>query len=313
MRIVVTGGAGFIGSHLCDHLISLNHEIICIDNLFTSKRQNISHLLNNSNFEFFRHDVCEPWHIECDQIYHLACPASPVQYQRNPVQTMKTAFLGTLNALECARNSRAKFLVTSTSEVYGDPLIHPQTEDYWGNVNPVGSRSMYDEGKRAGEALCVSWAKQYGTDIRIARLFNCFGERLDPCDGRVISNFINQAIDGTSITVYGDGSQTRSFCYVKDTVLGLHKLMEANFSLRGTPIFNIGNPEEKTILSVAEYIRKRFDSKVQIKFEPLPEDDPKQRKPDISKAINILGWKPTTSYEEGINRTINWFKTLRLV
>jgi UDP-glucuronate decarboxylase len=310
MRIVVTGGAGFIGSHLCDYLINIGHEIICIDNLFTSKRQNISHLLTHPNFEFFRHDVCDPWHIECDQIYHLACPASPIQYQRNPVQTMKTAFLGTLNSLECARNTRAKFLVTSTSEIYGDPLVHPQTEEYWGNVNPIGPRSMYDEGKRAGEALAVSWKKQHGTDIRISRLFNTYGERLDPHDGRVVSNFINQALNKLPITVYGDGSQTRSFCYVKDTVSCLYKLMEAKFSPEEIPVFNIGNPEERTILSVANYVNKKLGDKVEIKFESLPLEDPKQRKPDISKATKILGWKPTTSYEEGIGRTINWFQTL---
>jgi UDP-glucuronate decarboxylase len=312
MRILVTGGAGFIGSHLCEVLVSQNHDVICIDNFFTSHRENISHLFKFKNFEFFRYDVCDQFHIECNQIYHLACPASPVHYQKNPVRTIKTSVLGTLNALECARDVSARLVIASTSEIYGDPTVHPQVESYLGNVNPIGTRSCYDEGKRVGESLAFSWSQQYKTDVRIARLFNTFGERMAMKDGRLIPNFITQAIEGKDLTVYGDGKQTRSFCYVSDTVSGLIKLMNADriSIIRNSeeiPVFNIGNPDERTILNVANDVVRSFDNKIGVCFEPLPLDDPKQRCPDITKAKELLNWYPKISYEEGMKRTVNWF------
>lgn len=311
-KILVTGGAGFIGSHLVERLLNEGNQVVCMDNLFTSTRSNIAQLLN-SGLEFWRHDVCDPWHIECDQIYHLACPASPIQYQRNPVRTIKTAFLGTLNALQCARDVGARLLIASTSEIYGDPEVHPQVESYFGNVNTLGPRSCYDEGKRAGESLAYSWAMQYGTDVRIARIFNTYGPKLAINDGRVISNFICQAIRGENLTVYGDGLQTRSLCYVSDTVLGLMKLMDIGNQdhFDTVPVVNLGNPEEHTVLDIAQDIIKVVScgKKLNVVFEPLPQDDPKQRKPDISKAIRMLGWKPEVSYARGIEYTINWFET----
>jgi len=314
MKVIVTGGAGFIGSHLCEVLLEAGSDVVCMDNMFTSHRSNIEHLLKNPRFEFLRHDVCEPWHIECDELYHLACPASPVHYQRNPVRTIKTATLGTLNALECARNTGAKLLITSTSEVYGDPFVHPQPESYWGNVNPVGPRSCYDEGKRVGESLAVAWSGQYGTDVRIARLFNTYGPRMALRDGRLIPNFIMQAVAKESLTIYGDGSQTRSFCYVSDTVDGLVRLMAMPQNhmdpTRGggpVPIMNIGNPDERTIRSVAEDVILAFGGQGYIKMLPLPEDDPKQRCPDISIAKRFLRWEPKVSYKDGIAKTIAWF------
>lgn len=306
MRIVVTGGAGFIGSHLCLSLLQLGHEVVCIDNFFTSRKETISNLVPFSKFELIRHDVCDPWHIEADQIYHLACPASPVHYQKNPVRTIKTAVIGTLNALECARDTNARLVITSTSEVYGDPMIHPQSENYFGNVNPIGDRSCYDEGKRAGESLAVAWAKQYKTDIRIARLFNTYGPNMAFNDGRLIPNFVLQALNGGPLTIYGDGSQTRSFCYVSDTVRALISLMNANQSSEFS-VMNIGNPDERTILSVANDIIQATNPSLSIIYEPLPSDDPKQRCPDITKAKNLLDWEPVVSYQEGISETIKWF------
>jgi len=315
-RIIVTGGAGFIGSWLCEYLLEQKHEVVCLDNMFTSHRENIAHLTSHRNFEFLRHDVCDPWHIECDQIYHLACPASPVHYQRNPVRTIETAMMGTRNALECARNTGAKLLITSTSEVYGDPEVHPQREDYWGHVNTLGPRACYDEGKRVGESLAVAWAKQYGTDVRIARLFNTYGPRMAFHDGRLIPNFILQAMNKESLTVYGDGSQTRSFCYISDTIDGLDKLMNLSdlqivFPLpeqnQTILVVNIGNPDERSIKSVANDVIRAFGGKGDLKFMPLPTDDPKQRCPDISLAKKLLEWEPKVPYEEGITKTIAWY------
>jgi len=305
----VTGGAGFIGSHLCEYLIGLGYEVVCMDNMFTSHRENIAHLLDHPRFEFLRHDVCDPWHIECDRLYHLACPASPVHYQRNPVRTIKTAMMGTLNALECARNTGSRLLITSTSEVYGDPTVHPQPETYWGHVNPIGPRACYDEGKRVGESLAIAWANQYKTDVRIARLFNTYGPRMAFGDGRLIPNFILQAIRKESLTVYGDGSQTRSFCYVSDTVDALIKLMELPQGTRniGVPVVNIGNPDERTIKSVALDVIRAFGGDGDIQLMPLPEDDPKQRCPDISRARELIKWEPQVSYSDGIAKTIAWY------
>lgn len=308
MKILVTGGAGFIGSHLCEQLCEQKHDVVCIDNLFTSRRENISHLLKRSNFEFHRHDVCEPWNIECDVVFHLACPASPVQYQRNPVNTIKTAVIGTLNALECARNANSKIVIASTSEVYGDPQVHPQVESYVGHVNPIGKRACYDEGKRAGEALAVSWAQQYKTDIRIARIFNTYGPRMAHDDGRLIPNFIMQAMRKEPLTVYGDGRQTRSFCYVTDTVRGLILLSEMERDRMKVPVVNIGNPDERSILSVAKDVQSAFDYAPDLISLPLPEDDPRQRCPDITLAKTILGWEPKIDYVDGIVHTVAWFR-----
>ena len=307
MKIIVTGGAGFIGSHLCERLLEGGDEVVCIDNLFTSRRENIAHLLDHRNFEFLRHDVCTPWHIECDRLYHLACPASPVHYQRNPVRTIETAVFGTRNALECARSTRARLLITSTSEVYGDPEEHPQKETYVGHVNTLGPRACYDEGKRVGESLATSWAAQFGTDVRIARLFNTYGPRMAFKDGRLIPNFIMQAIGGEPLTVYGNGEQTRSFCYVSDTVDGIVRLMEMPHEGREVPVVNIGNPDERTIESVAHDVIEAFGGG-SVDKRPLPADDPKQRCPDISRAKKLLGWEPKVNYAEGIKKTIAWFR-----
>jgi UDP-glucuronate decarboxylase len=307
-KALVTGGAGFIGSHLCEKLCELEFDVVCMDNLFTSRRANIEHLLPLSNFEFFRHDVCEPWNLECDVIFHLACPASPVQYQRNPVNTIRTAVLGTLNVLECARNASSRIVIASTSEVYGDPTVHPQPETYFGNVNPVGIRSCYDEGKRVGESLAVSWAQQYGTSVRIARIFNTYGPRMAHDDGRLLPNLIMQGMRGEGLTVYGDGSQTRSFCYVTDTVQGLICMSEMDHVPRIVPVINIGNPDERSILSVATDVQIAFGNNPKICFKPLPEDDPKQRCPDITKAREKLGWEPRVHYGSGIEKTVEWFR-----
>lgn len=310
MKVVVTGGAGFIGSHLCERLLEAGDEVVCIDNLFTSRRENIAHLLNHRHFEFLRHDVCTPWHIECDRLYHLACPASPVHYQRNPVRTIETAVLGTRTALECARSTGARILITSTSEVYGDPEEHPQKETYVGHVNTLGPRACYDEGKRVGESLATSWAAQFGTDVRIARLFNTYGPRMAFEDGRLIPNFVLQAMRKKPLTVYGDGQQTRSFCFVSDTVDGIMKFMEAGREVLGgseVPVINIGNPDERTIASVARDVIAAF-GEGDVEKKPLPADDPKQRCPDITRARKLLGWEPKVSYADGIRKTIEWFR-----
>ena len=306
-KILVTGGAGFIGSHLCERLLEGGDEVVCIDNLFTSRRENIAHLLGHRCFEFIRHDVCEPWHIECDRIYHLACPASPVHYQRNPVRTIETAVLGTRNALECARSTGARLLITSTSEVYGDPEEHPQKETYVGHVNTLSPRACYDEGKRVGESLAVSWASQFGTDVRIARLFNTYGPRMASEDGRLIPNFILQAMRKEPLTVYGDGSQTRSFCYVSDTVTALVKLMELAPSSQSALPINVGNPDERSILDVAKDVIAIFGGGTTALL-PLPIDDPKRRCPDISCAKAMLGWQPEIPYAEGIAKTVAWYR-----
>lgn len=310
MKVLVTGGAGFIGSHLCERLLEGGDEVVCIDNLFTSRRENIAHLLGHRHFEFMRHDVCQPWHIECDRIYHLACPASPVHYQRNPVRTIETAVLGTRNALECARSTGARIFIASTSEVYGDPEEHPQKESYVGRVNMLGPRACYDEGKRVGESLAVSWASQYGTDVRIARLFNTYGPRMAFEDGRLIPNFVLQAMRGKPLTLHGDGEQTRSFCYVRDTVDGIMKFMGARretFPAAEVPVINIGNPDERTIASVARDVIAAFGGNGTTEHKPLPADDPKQRCPDITRAKMLLGWMPQVGYEAGIRETIKWF------
>ncbi len=301
MRILITGGAGFIGSHLCDRLIAGGHEVICLDNLFTGRRENILPLLDNHRFELLRHDVIEPILLEVDQIYNLACPASPIHYQYNPVKTVKTNVMGTLNMLGLAKRVHARILQASTSEVYGDPVEHPQTEKYWGNVNPIGIRSCYDEGKRVAETLMMDYHRQNHVDTRIARIFNTYGPRMLENDGRVVSNFIVQALRGESITVYGDGKQTRAFCYVDDLVDGLIRLMNA------TEVFdpvNLGNPGEFTINELAEEIKTLCGSNVKIKYEPLPADDPRQRQPNIDRARSLLGWEPRIVLREGLTKTI---------
>jgi UDP-glucuronate decarboxylase len=304
MRILVTGGAGFIGSHLIDCLMSQGHEVICLDNFYTGTKRNILKWINNPYFELIRHDITEPIRIEVDRIYHLACPASPVHYQYNPVKTVKTSVIGTLNMLGLAKRVKARFLLASTSEVYGDPHIHPQTEEYWGNVNTIGLRSCYDEGKRVAETLAFDYHRQNGVDIRVARIFNTYGPRMLENDGRVVSNFIVQALQGIPLTVYGDGSQTRSFCYVSDLVEGLMRLMDGD---RLGPI-NLGNPGEYTILELAQKIQQMVNPNADIIFKPLPQDDPKQRQPDITKAKTYLNWEPTVPLAEGLTRTINDFK-----
>jgi len=305
MRILVTGGAGFIGSHLCERLISEGHDVICLDNFFTGRRENIFPLLENPRFELLRHDVIEPILLEVDQIYNLACPASPIHYQYNPVKTVKTNVMGTINMLGLAKRVRARILQASTSEIYGDPLIHPQTETYWGNVNPIGLRSCYDEGKRLAETLMMDYHRQNNVDIRIARIFNTYGPRMLENDGRVVSNFVVQALRGEPLTLYGEGNQTRSFCYVDDLVEGLVRLM--NTDGLHQPV-NLGNPGEFTIKQLAEEVMKICDSKAEFKYMPLPEDDPKQRKPDISTAETVLGWTPHVPLNEGLHRTIHYFR-----
>jgi UDP-glucuronate decarboxylase len=306
MRILITGGAGFIGSHLCDRLIADGQEVICLDNFFTGRRENVLHLLNNHNFELLRHDVTEPILLEVDQIYNLACPASPIHYQFNPVKTVKTNVVGTLNMLGLAKRVHARILQASTSEVYGDPLEHPQTEAYWGNVNPIGLRSCYDEGKRVAETLMMDYHRQNNVDTRIARIFNTYGPRMLENDGRVVSNFIVQALQGRPLTVYGDGKQTRSFCYVEDLVDGLVRLMNAD-SLYD-PV-NLGNQGEFTIDELATEVAGLCGVDTNIKHEPLPADDPRQRKPDTTRAYDLLGWEPKVMLREGLERTIADFRS----
>lgn len=305
-RILVTGGAGFLGSHLCDKLINQDNEVICVDNFFTGNKQNIQHLINHPNFELIRHDITFPLYVEIDKIYNFACPASPVHYQHDPVQTLKTNVHGAINMLGLAKRTQAKILQASTSEVYGDPNIHPQTESYWGNVNPIGVRSCYDEGKRCVETLFFDYYRQHNVIIKIARIFNTYGPRMKLNDGRVVSNFIVQALKGDDITVYGTGEQTRSFCYVDDLINAITMMMDSNNIITG-PI-NLGNPIEFTILELAEITIKLTNSKSKIKFEKLPADDPKQRKPDISLANQLLNWQPSISLEDGLKETINFFK-----
>lgn len=307
MRILITGGSGFIGSHLSQRLLNEGHDVLVVDNFYTSSRENISHLLNKPKFEIIRHDVTTPIDLEVDAIYHLACPASPVHYQRFPVQTIKTSILGSLNMLELANRLQIPILLSSTSEVYGDPNISPQVEEYWGNVNPIGIRACYDEGKRAAETLFFDFHRQYGVNIKVARIFNTYGPNMSPHDGRVVSNFIRQALRSEDITIYGDGAQTRSFCYVDDLVDGLIKLMESPDSVHG-PI-NLGNPTERTVMNLAEMVINKTKSKSKIIFHELPQDDPKQRKPDISKARNFLNWEPKIDIDQGLESTIKYFKT----
>jgi UDP-glucuronate decarboxylase len=307
-RILVTGGAGFLGSHLCERLIAEGHEVLCIDNLFTGSRRNISHLLNNPAFEFMRHDVTFPLYVEVDEIYNLACPASPIHYQHDPVQTTKTSVHGAINMLGLAKRLGAKVLQASTSEVYGDPSVHPQTEEYWGHVNPIGKRSCYDEGKRCAETLFFDYHRQVGLGIKVARIFNTYGPRMHPNDGRVVSNFIVHALQGKDITLYGDGSQTRSFCYVDDTIDGLIRLMNSPDEVTG-PV-NIGNPVEISVKQLAEIIVDMTGAAVEIVYHELPEDDPKQRRPDISRARELLQWEPRVPLEHGLGRTIDYFREL---
>jgi UDP-glucuronate decarboxylase len=308
-RILVTGGAGFLGSHLCDKLLGMGHEVLCVDNYFTGRRGNVEHLLANPRFELLRHDVTFPLYIEVDEIYNLACPASPVHYQHDPVQTTKTSVIGAINMLGLAKRLRAKILQASTSEVYGDPVVHPQTEDYWGNVNPIGFRSCYDEGKRCAETLFFDYHRQHKMKIKVARIFNTYGPRMHPQDGRVVSNFIMQALANQNITIYGAGQQTRSFCYVSDLIDGLVRLMDSPDDLTG-PV-NIGNPVELTIIQLAESVIAQTGSKSQLIFEPLPHDDPMQRKPDITLARTRLGWEPQVDLQQGLAQTIAFFTKLR--
>ncbi len=324
MRILVTGGAGFLGSHLCDRLIQQGQEVICLDNFFTGRKENILHLLDNKRFELIRHDVIQPILIEVDQIYHLACPASPIHYQYNPVKTTKVNVMGTLNMLGLAKRIRARILLASTSEVYGDPQVSPQPESYWGHVNPIGPRSCYDEGKRVAETLMMDYYRQNQVDIKIVRIFNTYGPHMLPDDGRVVSNFIVQSLKNEPITVYGDGSQTRSFCYVDDLIEGMIRMMNyeenpldhtnndyTQPSLSGfTGPINLGCPEERSILELAEQIIRMTGSRSQIDFLPLPQDDPQKRKPDISLAKNKLAWDPNISLEKGLEKTVLYFKQL---
>ena len=307
-RVLVTGGAGFLGSHLCERLLNEGHEVVCVDNFYTGRKENVTHLMGNPYFETLRHDICFPLYIEVDQIYNLACPASPVHYQFDPVQTTKTSVIGAINMLGLAKRLKIKILQASTSEVYGDPEIHPQPETYWGNVNPIGFRACYDEGKRCAETLFFDYHRQHNLRIKVARIFNTSGPRMHPNDGRVVSNFIMQALRGEDLTVYGDGSQTRSFCYVDDLIEGLMKLMDTPDDFTG-PV-NLGNPAEFSILELAEKIIKLTGSKSRICFEALPADDPKQRQPDISLAKEKLDWEPSVQMEEGLKKTIEYFKNL---
>ncbi len=309
MRILVTGGAGFIGSHLCERLLAEEHEVVCLDNFFTGSKTNIVHLLDNKAFELIRHDVTEPILLEVDQIYNLACPASPVHYQYNPVKTVKTSVMGTINMLGMAKRVKARILQASTSEVYGDPLVHPQTEDYFGNVNPIGLRSCYDEGKRVAETLMMDYHRQNGVDTRIVRIFNTYGERMMENDGRVVSNFIVQALRGEELTIYGDGSQTRSFCYVSDLVDGLIRLMNAEAEDIHMPV-NIGNPGEFTMNELAAEIGKTIGTEIRVKHMQLPADDPKQRQPNIERAKALLGWSPKVPLGEGLKKTVAYFSEL---
>jgi UDP-glucuronate decarboxylase len=307
-RILVTGGAGFLGSHLIDHLLANGHEVLCVDNLFTGTKRNIEHLHGHSRFEFIRHDVTFPLFVEVDEIYNLACPASPIQYQHDPVQTTKTSVHGAINMLGLAKRLKCRILQASTSEVYGDPAIHPQTEDYWGHVNPIGPRSCYDEGKRCAETLFFDYHRQHALEIKVARIFNTYGPRMHRADGRVVSNFIIQALAGDPITLYGDGSQTRSFCYVDDLVDGFVRLMESPSSVTG-PI-NLGNPVEFTMRELANLVIAQVGSSSILTQQPLPQDDPKQRQPNITLAKNLLGWAPKVDLLEGLKPTIAYFRDL---
>jgi UDP-glucuronate decarboxylase len=306
--MLVTGGAGFIGSHLCERLLHQGHEVLCVDNFYTGTRQNVHGLLAHPHFELVRHDVCFPLYVEVDEIYNLACPASPVHYQFDPVQTTKTSVHGAINMLGLAKRVKAKILQASTSEVYGDPAVHPQTEDYWGNVNPIGPRSCYDEGKRCAETLFFDYHRQHGVRIKVARIFNTYGPHMHPTDGRVVSNFIVQALKGTNITIYGDGSQTRSFCYVDDLVAGLIGFMRTTDEIMG-PV-NLGNPGEFTVRELAETVIALTGSRSRIVHTPLPTDDPKQRRPDVSKANELFSWRPTVPLREGLTRTIAYFENI---
>jgi UDP-glucuronate decarboxylase len=308
MKILVTGGAGFLGSHLCESLLKAGKDVLCVDNFFTGTKRNIVHLLRSPYFELLRHDITFPLYVEVDQIYNLACPASPIHYQFDPVQTTKTSVHGAINMLGLAKRLKARILQASTSEVYGDPEIHPQPESYWGRVNPIGGRSCYDEGKRCAETLFFDYRRQHQLDIKVARIFNTYGPRMHPNDGRVVSNFIVQALRGEPLTVYGDGSQTRSFCYVDDLVDGLTRMMESERGFSG-PV-NLGNPGEFSILELAERIIRLTKSKSRIKFKPLPQDDPKQRRPDIGLARKRLKWKPKVSLDDGLKETIRYFRQL---
>jgi UDP-glucuronate decarboxylase len=306
--VLVTGGAGFIGSHLCERLLDKRHEVLCLDNFFTGMRQNVRHLLGHAYFELIRHDICFPLYVEVDEIYNLACPASPVHYQFDPVQTTKTSVHGAINVLGLAKRVKAKILQASTSEVYGDPAVHPQTEEYWGNVNPIGPRSCYDEGKRCAETLFFDYRRQHGLRIKVARIFNTYGPRMHPNDGRVVSNFAVQALRDQDLTIYGDGTQTRSFCYVDDLVGGLIDLMGTADDITGP--LNLGNPGEFTIRELAETVIALTGSGSRIVHMPLPIDDPRQRRPDISKASELLAWKPTIPLREGLKKTIDYFDRL---
>jgi UDP-glucuronate decarboxylase len=305
MRVLVTGGAGFLGSHLCDRLIGQGHDVLCLDNFFTGRKQNIEHLLGNTRFEFIRHDVIDPYKFEVDQIYNLACPASPPHYQYNPIKTIKTSVMGAINCLGLAKRVHARVFQASTSEIYGDPAVHPQPESYWGNVNPIGRRSCYDEGKRCAETLFFDYHRENKVDIRVVRIFNTYGPRMNPDDGRVVSNFIVQALRGEDITVYGDGSQTRSFCYVDDLIEGFLRLMEQTETVG--PV-NIGNPGEFTMLELAELVLKKVGGKSKIVYKDLPADDPRQRQPDITLAKKYLKWEPKVPLEQGIEKTIEYFR-----
>ncbi len=307
-RILVTGGAGFLGSHLCERLLEDGHEVLCVDNYFTGSKSNIEHLFANPRFELLRHDVCFPLYVEVDEIYNLACPASPIHYQHDPVQTTKTSVHGAINMLGLAKRVGAKILQASTSEVYGDPEIHPQTEDYWGRVNPIGIRACYDEGKRCAETLFFDYHRQHNLRIKVARIFNTYGPRMHPSDGRVVSNFINQALKGDPITIFGDGSQTRSFCYVDDLVEGLIRLMDTADAVVG-PV-NIGNPGEFTMLEVAELVLEKTSSASKLSFQSLPSDDPLQRQPNIDLAKSLMNWNPSILLPEGLDHTIAYFSAL---
>jgi UDP-glucuronate decarboxylase len=307
MRILVTGGAGFLGSHLADRLLEIGHEVVVADNFYTGSKENIAHLLNNPKFELIRHDVTFPLYVEVDGIFNLACPASPVQYQKNPVQTFKTSVHGAINMLGLAKRTGARFLQASTSEIYGDPTISPQTEDYWGNVNPIGIRSCYDEGKRAAETLAFDYHREFGLDIRVARIFNTYGPRMARDDGRVVSNFIVQALQGKPLTIYGDGSQTRSFCYVSDLIEGLVKLF---FAEKVYEPVNLGNPTPINMKDLAEEVISLTGSTSKVEYQDLPKDDPKQREPNISKAKSLLGWSPIVERSEGLKKTVAYFRSL---
>ncbi|REE81983.1 UDP-glucuronate decarboxylase [Lutibacter oceani] len=307
-KILVTGGAGFLGSHLCERLLKQGNEVICVDNFYTGGKSNILHLLSNPYFELIRHDVTFPLYIEVDEIYNLACPASPVHYQNDPVQTTKTSVHGAINMLGLAKRLKIKILQASTSEVYGDPVVHPQKEDYWGNVNPIGPRACYDEGKRAAETLFFDYYRQHQLEIKVMRIFNTYGPNMHPNDGRVVSNFIVQALNNTDITIYGNGEQTRSFCYVDDLIDGMIAFMNSPKEITGP--MNMGNPTEFTILELAKAVIKLTNSQSKIRFEPLPQDDPMQRKPDISFAKKTLNWNPTIQLEEGLLKTIHYFKSI---